>query len=68
MADTTNHLGHIQKLQIREATIKFTDELQIRGSVGSFDLYTLLEGYICDKGLRLKINDCIKDYKNSNSK
>lgn len=67
MADTTNHLGHLKQLQIREAVIKFADELKISGSVGSFDLYSLMEGYISDKELRIKINECIIDHNKSKS-
>ena len=52
--------NRLSETKIVNAAIKFVSELEIKGSVGGFDIYALLKAYIKDKDKRKEINKIIK--------
>lgn len=59
-------ISEIEKININDinnAVIGFCNKLNISGSVGEFDLYTLLQTYLTKPESREKINHVISEYR-----
>ncbi len=60
----TSEINSIPRKDISNAVVVLTDFLNIRsGSVGDFDLYTLIQEYMSDQDSRKKINNLLKELK-----